>query len=99
MSALLTVLLPLVLLSLTLTFLKTVRNGKKNGPYAPGPKPKPLIGNMLDMPSKDSAQVFIQWGKKYQSMSCRIFDASTTRLKKTQATFYLQALWEITYSL
>ncbi len=99
MSALLTVLLPLVLLSFTLLkFLKTVRDGKKNGPYAPGPKPKPLIGNMLDMPSKDAAQVFIQWGKKYQSMFCRTFDCSIPRLKKTQAMFYLQALWEITYS-
>lgn len=73
MSSLLTVLLPFVLLSLILKLLKPVRNGKnlKNGPYAPGPKPKPLIGNMLDMPSKDSAQVFIQWGKKYNSMFFR----------------------------
>ncbi len=53
---------------------------------------------MLDMPSKDAAKVFIQWGKKYQSMFCRTFDRSIPRLNKIQATFYLQALWEITYS-
>ncbi|KAF9479967.1 cytochrome P450 [Pholiota conissans] len=35
--------------------------------YAPGPKPKPLIGNLLDIPSKHAARVFARWGKTYNS--------------------------------
>lgn len=30
-----------------------------------GPKPKPLIGNILDMPSSYPEKVFAQWGEIY----------------------------------
>lgn len=31
----------------------------------PGPKPLPLIGNILDMPRKDDRLVITHWGKQY----------------------------------
>ena len=45
------------------------RSQKKRGPYPPGPKPKPLIGNAFDIPTKDSCQVYLEWEKKYNSQS------------------------------
>ncbi|KAF4619935.1 hypothetical protein D9613_004662 [Agrocybe pediades] len=36
-------------------------------PYPPGPKPKLLIGNALDIPSVNSSHVFLDWEKKYNS--------------------------------
>uniref|UniRef100_A0A8H7XVA8 Cytochrome P450 n=1 Tax=Psilocybe cubensis TaxID=181762 RepID=A0A8H7XVA8_PSICU len=34
-------------------------------PYPPGPLPKFLIGNILDMPSVDSPREFVKWEKSY----------------------------------
>ncbi|KDR69754.1 hypothetical protein GALMADRAFT_77060 [Galerina marginata CBS 339.88] len=36
-------------------------------PYPPGPKPKPVIGNLLDLPMTYAAQQYFAWGKKYNS--------------------------------
>ena len=41
----------------------------RNGPYPPGPKPKPLIGNMFDFPIEEASEVYMEWGRKYGSMS------------------------------
>lgn len=41
----------------------------RNGPYPPGPKPKPLIGNMLDFPIEEASEVYMEWERKYGSMS------------------------------
>ncbi|KAF9449657.1 cytochrome P450 [Macrolepiota fuliginosa MF-IS2] len=35
--------------------------------YPPGPKPLPLIGNALDIPTVKGFQVFAQWSKQYSS--------------------------------
>jgi len=36
-------------------------------PYPPGPKPKFLLGNLLDIPAKNLSKVYVEWGKRYQS--------------------------------
>ena len=48
---------------------KYVASRKKHLPYPPGPKPKPFIGNILDLPTDDAPNVYIEWGKKYNSES------------------------------
>ena len=37
-------------------------------PYPPGPKPRWLVGNLFDIPTKNIPQVFASWAKKYNSM-------------------------------
>ncbi|KAF9054744.1 cytochrome P450 [Panaeolus papilionaceus] len=37
------------------------------GPFPPGPKPRFLIGNALDIPSTNSTRVYLEWTKKYNS--------------------------------
>jgi len=34
-------------------------------PFPPGPRPDPLIGNILQMGSRDLKLLFKQWGKEY----------------------------------
>lgn len=34
-------------------------------PLPPGPRPLPLIGNLLDLPLKDEAATYNAWAKKY----------------------------------
>ncbi|KAM6490937.1 Cytochrome P450 [Amanita muscaria] len=36
-------------------------------PYPPGPTPKPIIGNVLDIPLKKSWKKYKEWGKKFNS--------------------------------
>ena len=36
-------------------------------PYPPGPKPKFLLGNLLDIPARNMSKVYVEWGKRYQS--------------------------------
>ena len=38
-------------------------------PFPPGPKPLPIIGNLLDMPTKNMAPVLHEMAKKYGSLS------------------------------
>lgn len=38
---------------------------KQSLPLPPGPPPKPLLGNLLDMPSEQEWKTFAQWGEKY----------------------------------
>ena len=35
--------------------------------YAPGPPPKPIVGNMFDIPASGHAEEYIRWGEKYKS--------------------------------
>jgi hypothetical protein len=61
----------LLLLSITssvaLVFWKYVILRKKQLPYPPGPNPKPIVGNFFDLPTKDLANVYLEWGRKYNS--------------------------------
>ena len=49
---------------------KVVETFTKNGPsrsYPPGPRPRPLIGNILDLPTTRGPEVYVEWGKEYHS--------------------------------
>jgi len=46
---------------------KYAASRKKRRPYPPGPKPKPIIGNALEIPTTDLGNVYSAWGKKYNS--------------------------------
>lgn len=34
-------------------------------PYPPGPKPKPIVGSLLDLPKEESWKTYASWGKEY----------------------------------
>ena len=51
---------------------KYVASWKKHLPYPPGPKPIPIVGNILDLPTEDVPNIYIEWGKKYRSESKQI---------------------------
>lgn len=53
--------------SVVLLFWKYVISRKQHRPYPPGPNPKPIIGNFFDLPTKDLANVYLEWGRKYNS--------------------------------
>lgn len=36
-----------------------------NLPLPPGPKPLPILGNILDMPRKNEWETISEWGKQY----------------------------------
>ena len=62
--------LPLLLgLFVFLLFRKLIISKKRQRPCPPGPKPKPIIGNAFDIPTTDLSNVYIKWGKKYNSES------------------------------
>lgn len=41
----------------------------KSLPLPPGPKGKPILGNILDMPSNQEWFTYTEWGKKYGTKS------------------------------
>ena len=47
-----------------LVWLLTKRS-KQHLPFPPGPKPLPVIGNLLDMPHEKEWLVYQQWAHKY----------------------------------
>ncbi|KDR84601.1 hypothetical protein GALMADRAFT_56030 [Galerina marginata CBS 339.88] len=36
-------------------------------PYPPGPKPLPVIGNVLELPLRNAARTYLEWGRRYNS--------------------------------
>ena len=46
---------------------------RKRKPYPPGPKPMPIIGNVFDFPTEDIGNVYLEWGKQYNSESGDLF--------------------------
>ncbi|PPQ76076.1 hypothetical protein CVT26_004597 [Gymnopilus dilepis] len=47
--------------------LSSRKDGSRGVPLPPGPKPKPLIGNALDFPTSRPYEVYVEWGKRYNS--------------------------------
>jgi hypothetical protein len=47
------------------TILDRTRNANRGLPYPPGPKAKPIIGNMLDIPTTYPWLAYADWAKKY----------------------------------
>lgn len=41
---------------------------KKEQPVPPGPPALPLLGNMFDLPQRESWKVYLQWGKTYSTL-------------------------------
>ena len=56
---------------------------KKGLPLPPGPKPLPLIGNLLDVPrNKPAWLVYEQWGKKYGKVVVSLHECLTLMIGK-----------------
>ena len=54
----------LVVLSVILVYFKNHQT-KRETPLPPGPRPLPILGNILDMPSKDEWLTLTRWGQQY----------------------------------
>ena len=54
-----------VILFCVVLFLHAVRRSRRTLPFPPGPKGLPIVGNVLDMPSKNQWLTYWQWGQQY----------------------------------
>ncbi|KAH9964763.1 CyP450 monooxygenase [Russula compacta] len=57
----------LVISFCTIVFLHMFRRRQPALPFPPGPKGFPILGNALDIPSKNPWLTYWQWGKEYDS--------------------------------
>lgn len=69
---------------------------RNRAPYPPGPKPRWLIGNLFDIPTKNIPQEYIKWGKMYNSMyfagNLLIFVSTTLNTTSTGDILHASAL-------
>lgn len=49
------------------------RANPRNLPLPPGPKPRPIIGNALDMPREYEWLTYSDWAKQYGASSITLF--------------------------
>ena len=57
--------LELARLLLGVYLVKFLLSWYRRAPFPPGPKPLPVIGNVLDMPEKEEWEAARKWGEKY----------------------------------
>jgi len=74
------------------------KNNNLASPYPPGPKPKPIIGNLLDFPQVDILMSYRDMSKTYGSeLSGRLYcfekNVSSPIL---QVALFTSRLWETT---
>ncbi|KAL4075734.1 cytochrome P450 [Scleroderma citrinum] len=60
--------LDLCLAGIGVYLVKQIISKKNPAPFPPGPKPFPLLGNMLDMPSVKPWLIFSEWTNKFGDM-------------------------------
>ncbi|CAA7263056.1 unnamed protein product [Cyclocybe aegerita] len=46
---------------------RAVVRQKRKGIYPPGPKPWPIVGNLFDLPSDQTGQTYLEWGRRNNS--------------------------------
>ncbi|EMD40133.1 hypothetical protein CERSUDRAFT_151114 [Gelatoporia subvermispora B] len=89
---------------------KASANPYHNLPCPPGPKPMPLIGNALDVPSEYAWRTYAQWTDKYGDIICtRLFgntiiilnslEAATDLLEKRSANYSDRLMTETVRSM
>lgn len=68
-------------------------------PYPPGPRPLPLLGNLLDMPKHRDYETYAKWGKTYGDVvHVRMLGQSIVILNSIEATNDLLELRSHKYS-
>ncbi|EEB89177.1 hypothetical protein MPER_12751 [Moniliophthora perniciosa FA553] len=57
----------LTLIALIAAYVYSKISGRRKGPFPPGPKKMPLIGNLLDMPTNFEWETYDKWCKEFDS--------------------------------
>jgi hypothetical protein len=70
--AYLTVLVDILAALLFLALIRAIHDYLRRGglPYPPGPRPLPIVGNILDIPKDFSWLTYAQFSKKYGTSLC-----------------------------
>jgi hypothetical protein len=80
----------LVLVSSLVAFLAIRDHQRRRGlPYPPGPRPLPLIGNLLDIPKRFSWLPYLQFSKKHGKIYFTVKGHLTERMTGDVISFHV----------
>lgn len=78
----------LIAVGLTIWILRRSLSGGSSKRLPPGPKPWPIIGNVLDVPSEQAWKTYAQWSERWGNIRFPFLSSLHTLTRRQQGTSF-----------
>ena len=86
----------LIAAAFLLIVLRSRRASRRRGPLPPGPKPVPVLGNLLDIPKEQPWVKYKEWAQRYGECIPHVGSLTPSLTMESRGHRWPSATWEST---